>query len=79
MCEVQTLVCLYWSLSHSLFCIAVCLKKDGYSIMTWEHAIGQLVSVPLVLVPAKCWIMPPPVESMADTHERQECLEDTGN
>ena len=46
--------------------------------MTWDHAIRQL-GVPPVLVPAKCWIMPPPVQSLADTHERQERLEDTGN
>ena len=53
MSKVQTLVCLYESLGHSPFRIAVCLKKDGYSIMTWDHAIRQLVSVPPVLVPAK--------------------------
>jgi len=57
MSKVQTPVCLYGSLGHSPLCITVCLKKDGYSIINWDHAIRQLVSVPPVLVPAKCWIM----------------------
>jgi hypothetical protein len=45
--NVQTQICLLESVGHFLFGIAVCLKKDGYSIMTWDHAIRQLVSVPL--------------------------------
>ena len=55
--NVQTLASLYGSLGQSTFCIAVCLKKDGYSIMTWDHAIRQFVNVSPALVPAKCWIM----------------------